>query len=65
MVSRCVVSILRVNMVFFYTEDPIVRCFAHGQSNPTYFVKYGGKNMVLRKKPVCMRSFILFICNTN
>lgn len=30
---------------------PIVRCFTHGQSNPTYFIKYGGKNMVLRKKP--------------
>ncbi|KAK2163982.1 hypothetical protein LSH36_71g05101 [Paralvinella palmiformis] len=32
-------------------EDPVVRCYAHGQSNPTYFIRYGGKNMVLRKKP--------------
>ena len=34
------------------TEDPVVRCYSHGQSNPTYFIRYGGKNMVLRKKPV-------------
>ncbi|KAL3857866.1 hypothetical protein ACJMK2_012496 [Sinanodonta woodiana] len=32
-------------------EDPILRCFSHGQSNPTYFIQYAGKNMVLRKKP--------------
>ncbi|XP_071094392.1 acyl-CoA dehydrogenase family member 10-like isoform X1 [Haliotis cracherodii] len=30
---------------------PILRCFKHGQSNPTYFLNYGGRNMVLRKKP--------------
>ncbi|XP_071848634.1 acyl-CoA dehydrogenase family member 10-like [Apostichopus japonicus] len=28
-----------------------IRQFKHGQSNPTYFVGYGGKEMVLRKKP--------------
>ncbi|XP_052813055.1 acyl-CoA dehydrogenase family member 10-like [Mya arenaria] len=33
------------------TEEPILRCFSHGQSNPTYFIKYADKNMVLRKKP--------------
>ncbi|XP_013416643.1 acyl-CoA dehydrogenase family member 10 isoform X1 [Lingula anatina] len=32
-------------------DPPAVRCFAHGQSNPTYFISYGGKNLVLRKKP--------------
>jgi len=32
-------------------EMPTVRCFEHGQSNPTYFVRYANKNMVLRKKP--------------
>jgi len=32
-------------------DDPIVRCYEHGQSNPTYFVRYAGRNMVLRKKP--------------
>ncbi|KAK7087596.1 hypothetical protein V1264_021627 [Littorina saxatilis] len=31
--------------------DPIVRCFDHGQSNPTYYVQFGDKKMVLRKKP--------------
>ncbi|KAJ8042838.1 Acyl-CoA dehydrogenase family member 10 [Holothuria leucospilota] len=28
-----------------------VRQFKHGQSNPTYFVGYGDREMVLRKKP--------------
>lgn len=28
-----------------------VRAFAHGQSNPTYFVTFGGRPLVLRKKP--------------
>ena len=31
---------------------PIIRQFKHGQSNPTYYVSYGGEEMVLRKKPV-------------
>ncbi|XP_065834927.1 acyl-CoA dehydrogenase family member 10-like [Oscarella lobularis] len=30
---------------------PNVRKFKHGQSNPTYFVGYGGEDLVLRKKP--------------
>ncbi|KAK3084795.1 hypothetical protein FSP39_019149 [Pinctada imbricata] len=33
------------------TEPPVLRCFKHGQSNPTYYVNYGGKHLVLRKKP--------------
>ncbi|CAL1534333.1 unnamed protein product [Lymnaea stagnalis] len=28
-----------------------VKVFEHGQSNPTYYVSYGGRKMVLRKKP--------------
>lgn len=28
-----------------------IRQFKHGQSNPTYFIRYGGRDMVLRKKP--------------
>ncbi|XP_019621730.1 PREDICTED: acyl-CoA dehydrogenase family member 10-like isoform X1 [Branchiostoma belcheri] len=28
-----------------------IRQFSHGQSNPTYYVGYGEKKMVLRKKP--------------
>ncbi|XP_060076036.1 acyl-CoA dehydrogenase family member 10-like isoform X2 [Ylistrum balloti] len=33
------------------TDPPHIRCFEHGQSNPTYYVNYGGKQLVLRKKP--------------
>ncbi|XP_062594298.1 acyl-CoA dehydrogenase family member 10-like isoform X4 [Saccostrea cucullata] len=32
-------------------EPPVIRCFRHGQSNPTYYVYYAGKHLVLRKKP--------------
>ncbi|XP_033126637.1 acyl-CoA dehydrogenase family member 10-like [Anneissia japonica] len=32
-------------------SDLNIRQFKHGQSNPTYFISYGGRNMVLRKKP--------------
>ena len=28
-----------------------MRQFRHGQSNPTYFLKQGGRQLVLRKKP--------------
>ena len=42
-----------VFLCFLSAEMPTVRCFEHGQSNPTYFVRYANKNMVLRKKPVC------------
>ncbi|GFN95514.1 acyl-CoA dehydrogenase family member 10 [Plakobranchus ocellatus] len=33
------------------TAKPLVRVFEHGQSNPTYFVSYAGRRLVLRKKP--------------
>ncbi|XP_018413825.1 PREDICTED: acyl-CoA dehydrogenase family member 10 isoform X1 [Nanorana parkeri] len=29
----------------------LVRQFSHGQSNPTYYVRFNGKQLVLRKKP--------------
>ncbi|XP_077996370.1 acyl-CoA dehydrogenase family member 10-like [Glandiceps talaboti] len=32
-------------------EAPNIREFKHGQSNPTYFIGYGGRELVLRKKP--------------
>lgn len=33
-------------------EEPVLKQFRHGQSNPTYYLLYGGQEMVLRKKPV-------------
>lgn len=39
----------------FPKEDvaPItVRKFEHGQSNPTYYIRLGARELVLRKKPV-------------
>lgn len=33
------------------SAKPMVRVFEHGQSNPTYFVFYSGRRLVLRKKP--------------
>eukprot|EP00794_Sanderia_malayensis_P004927 gene4927-5574_t len=32
-------------------SSTILRKFKHGQSNPTYYVKFGGREFVLRKKP--------------
>ncbi|KAH7729904.1 acyl-Coenzyme A dehydrogenase [Aphelenchoides avenae] len=32
-------------------DDLLVRKFAHGQSNPTYYVRLGQRELVLRKKP--------------
>lgn len=29
----------------------LIRQFSHGQSNPTYYVEYGDRRLVLRKKP--------------
>ncbi|KAK3594564.1 hypothetical protein CHS0354_013328 [Potamilus streckersoni] len=40
-------SILSIHL----QEDPVVRYFANGQSNPTYYIRYGSHSMVLRKKP--------------
>ena len=31
---------------------PLILTFDHGQSNPTYYIEYGGSRLVLRKKPV-------------
>ncbi|PIO71716.1 acyl-CoA dehydrogenase protein [Teladorsagia circumcincta] len=33
------------------TKQFVIRRFGHGQSNPTYYIKIGGKEVVLRKKP--------------
>ncbi|XP_074869155.1 acyl-CoA dehydrogenase family member 10 isoform X2 [Carettochelys insculpta] len=33
------------------TDPVILRQFSHGQSNPTYYVKFGDRHLVLRKKP--------------
>ncbi|CAG5125094.1 unnamed protein product, partial [Candidula unifasciata] len=33
------------------SAPPAVRMFEHGQSNPTYYVSYAGRHLVLRKKP--------------
>ena len=39
----------------------VLKKFKHGQSNPTYYVKFGGKELVLRKKPVsCSRQLFLY-----
>ena len=39
--------------------SPIVlKKFKHGQSNPTYYVTFAGKEMVLRKKPVSSVEYI-------
>ena len=32
-------------------RSPTIKVFKHGQSNPTYYVSYAGKELVLRKKP--------------
>jgi len=40
---------------------PVVRCFEHGQSNPTYSVVYPDCTLVLRKKPVTYQLYV-FIC---
>ena len=33
------------------SRSPTIKVFKHGQSNPTYYVSYAGKELVLRKKP--------------
>ncbi|XP_025054595.1 acyl-CoA dehydrogenase family member 10 isoform X2 [Alligator sinensis] len=33
------------------TGSLLIRQFSHGQSNPTYYVEYGDRRLVLRKKP--------------
>ncbi|XP_064612305.1 acyl-CoA dehydrogenase family member 10-like [Liolophura sinensis] len=40
------------NTLGIYSKEPVqLRAYKHGQSNPTYLVQYGGRNLVLRKKP--------------
>jgi len=45
------VSYLQNELGLHQEDSPIVRQFKHGQSNPTYYVEYGGKRLVVRKKP--------------
>lgn len=33
-------------------QHMVIKQFKHGQSNPTYYIEYGGEKLVLRKKPV-------------
>lgn len=47
------VTYLRENLKLYQEEPPVIRQFKHGQSNPTYYISYGGAELVLRKKPVC------------
>jgi acyl-CoA dehydrogenase family protein 10 len=44
-------SYLQQTLGIYDTESPVVRCFEHGQSNPTYSIVYAGRTLVLRKKP--------------
>jgi acyl-CoA dehydrogenase family protein 10 len=45
------VKYLKDNHNLSHPFPPLIRSFSHGQSNPTYFVKYGDSQIVLRKKP--------------
>ena len=45
------------SVCFWQLSEPlIIRQFKHGQSNPTYYVEYGGQRLVIRKKPVSVLS---------
>lgn len=44
-------SYLQDELGLHQEEPPTVRQFKHGQSNPTYYVEYGGQRLVIRKKP--------------
>ena len=44
-----------------FSDPPIVRQFKHGQSNPTYYVEYGGQRLVIRKKPVSNQPALITI----
>lgn len=48
-----------------FSDPPTVRQFKHGQSNPTYYVEYGGQRLVIRKKPVSNYPFISIEINLN
>ncbi|RMX53502.1 hypothetical protein pdam_00017335 [Pocillopora damicornis] len=45
------VSYLNNELGLKQEDPPIIRQFKHGQSNPTYYVEYGGQKLVIRKKP--------------
>ncbi|KAL9981221.1 hypothetical protein ACROYT_G009895 [Oculina patagonica] len=45
------VSYLQKNLGLHQEDPPTIRQFKHGQSNPTYYVEYGGQRLVIRKKP--------------
>ncbi|XP_050408394.1 acyl-CoA dehydrogenase family member 10 isoform X1 [Patella vulgata] len=45
------VNFIQSNLGLSSADPPIIRCFKHGQSNPTYYINYAGTEMVLRKKP--------------
>lgn len=54
--SDSLAQYLQSNHGLHQGEPLLVRQFKHGQSNPTYYVEYGGEKLVLRKKPVnCMK----------
>ncbi|XP_068681218.1 acyl-CoA dehydrogenase family member 10-like isoform X2 [Montipora foliosa] len=44
-------SYLQSQLGLHQDEPPTVRQFKHGQSNPTYYIEYGGERLVIRKKP--------------
>ena len=48
----------------FNQGPPFVCQFKHGQSNPTYYIEYGGKKLVLRKKPVSTLHFCVLYHHT-
>ena len=46
---------MRVRVRVRAESELVVRSFKHGQSNPTYYVKFGARELVVRKKPVRCR----------
>ncbi|XP_068750115.1 acyl-CoA dehydrogenase family member 10-like [Montipora capricornis] len=44
-------SYLQSQLGLHQDKPPTVRQFKHGQSNPTYYIEYGGERLVIRKKP--------------
>ncbi|XP_066299724.1 acyl-CoA dehydrogenase family member 10-like isoform X2 [Branchiostoma lanceolatum] len=45
------VTYMNQTLVITSSDGVNIRQFSHGQSNPTYYIGYGDKKMVLRKKP--------------
>ncbi|CAI4221636.1 unnamed protein product [Auanema sp. JU1783] len=44
-------TVLREKLGLHGASEIMIRKFNHGQSNPTYYIKYCGRELVLRKKP--------------